>query len=97
VFGVLTDFHATRRDAGIPTFFDGWYSHRADAEAALDYWRRRMPGADVRLVVSGTPPPHFPLRAARWWGMGQTCLKYRNLRGIVTKVDMVNKIYSEAK
>jgi hypothetical protein len=29
MFGVLTDFHATRRDGGIPTFFDGWYSHRA--------------------------------------------------------------------
>jgi hypothetical protein len=62
VFGILTDFHATRRDGGIPTFFDGWYSHRADAEAALDYWRRRMPGADIRLVVSSsfpTTPPSF--------------------------------------
>jgi hypothetical protein len=61
MFGILTDFHAPRRDGGIPTFFDGWYSHRADAEAALDYWRRRMPGADIRLVVSSVPPPHVSL------------------------------------
>jgi hypothetical protein len=59
VFGILTDFHATRRDGGIPTFFDGWYSHRADAEAALAYWRRRMPGADIP-VGGGQQLSHHP-------------------------------------
>jgi hypothetical protein len=62
MFGILTDFHATRRDGGIPTFFDGWYSHRADAEEALDYWHKRLPGANVWLVeasASPTTPPSF--------------------------------------
>jgi hypothetical protein len=51
VYGVVIDYHAPREDRGVPTFWDGWYSNRSDAEEALEHWKRRSPGARIHLVM----------------------------------------------
>jgi hypothetical protein len=54
-YGIVVDYHAPREDAGVPAFWDGWYSDRSLAEAALAYWKAKWPRAHVNLVAQLTP------------------------------------------
>jgi hypothetical protein len=48
-YGVL-DFHAERQNSGVPTYWDGWYTDRADAISVLRMLRKKSPGANISLV-----------------------------------------------
>jgi hypothetical protein len=50
VYGVIIDMHLPRQDRGIPTFFDGWYANREDAEEMAEYFKAKSPNALVHLV-----------------------------------------------
>jgi len=47
-YGVLA-FHAERQNSGVPTYWDGWYTDRADAISVLRMLRKKSPGANISL------------------------------------------------
>jgi hypothetical protein len=51
LYGIVADHHAPRRDGGVPTFWDGWYTDRFLAEEVLALWKKRWPGARIYLVA----------------------------------------------
>jgi hypothetical protein len=55
-YGVLVDYHAGREHSGVPTWWDGWYSDKSGAVAALRLMKQKHPRANVTLVVEVEEP-----------------------------------------